>query len=377
MDFPKAFDHVWHDGLSYKLGLLGITPKSLQWLQSYLSNRSLYVNVNSSTSKDFPISTGVPQGSHLGPVLFLAFINDLPDACCSPIEVYADDTLLHLIILKNWPHWHYRPVSPMPPALPTRGELIYPQQNRCFLLERQREMRAWKIMSSWRMRLSTLPFHINISASRSRLTSVGQPTYRKHQRKSKRHAGLLRHMARYLPLHVTEKLHLSYVRQTLEYACPVWHASISAKQALCLERIQASVARQLLYADWMEPKNKLLQQLGWPALRWRRAISCITLFHQMKVAPTSLFVNQLPASSLSRTGRSMRKPEQLLLPLAHTRKYMDSFFYHSAILWNSLAFEIQEIQNNQHFKSAVENHWAPFKFITTDDIPSLTTSREH
>ena len=74
---------------------------SLQWLQSYLSNRSLYVNVNSSTSKDFPISAGVPQGSHLGPVLFLAFINNLPDACCSSTEIYADDTLLHLIIPKN------------------------------------------------------------------------------------------------------------------------------------------------------------------------------------------------------------------------------------------------------------------------------------
>ena len=52
--FQNALDHVWHDGLLYKLGLLGITPKSLQWLQSYLSNRSLDVNVNSSTSKDFP-----------------------------------------------------------------------------------------------------------------------------------------------------------------------------------------------------------------------------------------------------------------------------------------------------------------------------------
>ena len=115
--------------------------------------------------------------------------------------------------------------------------------------------------------------------------------------KANSRAGPLRHMARYLPLHVTEKLYLSYVRPTLEYACPVWHASITAEQALCLERIQASVARRLLHADWMEPKNKLLQQLGWPALRWRRAISSITLFHQMKVAPTRLFVSQLPASS--------------------------------------------------------------------------------
>ena len=121
------------------------------------------------------------------------------------------------------------------------------------------------------------------------------------------------------------KLYLSYVRPTLEYGCPVWHASITAEQALCLERIQASVARRLLHADWMEPKNKLLQQLGWPGLRWRRAISSITLFHQMKVAPISQFVNQLPASSLSRSGRSLRKREQLLLPPAHTIKFMYSF----------------------------------------------------
>ena len=61
--------------------------------------------------------------------------------------------------------------------------------------------------------------------------------------KSNRRAGLLCHMARYHPLRVTEKLHVPYVRPTLEYVCPVWHASITAEQALCPERIQVSVAR--------------------------------------------------------------------------------------------------------------------------------------
>ena len=380
MDFQKAFDHVWHDGLLYKLGLLGITPKSLQWLQSYLSNRSLYVNVNSSTSKDFPISAGVPQGSHLGPVLFLAFINDLPDACCSPTEIYADDTLLHLIIPKNdhtalatlqasvtnaacWANsWRGR-FSPSKTVMLPIGKTA-----------RKECLENNVIMENEVINVAASHKHLGLTISTdlrwtAHIASISA--------KANRRAGLLRHMARYFTLHVTEKLYLSYVRPTLEYACPVWHASITAEQALCLERIQASAARRLLHADWMEPKNKLLQQLGWPALRWRRAISSITLFHQMKVAPTSLFVNQLPASSLSRSGRSLRKPEQLLLPPAHTIKFMDSFFYHSAILWNALPFEIQVIQNNQHFKSAVENHWAPFKFITTDDILSLTTSCEH
>ena len=181
MDFQKAFGHVWHDidGLLYKLGLLGITPKSLQWLQSYLSNRSLYVNVNSSTSKDFPISAGVPQGSHLGPVLFLAFLNDLPDACCSPTEIYADDNLLHLIIPKN----DHNALATLRASVTNvacwanswRGRL---SQSKTVMLPIGNTARKTCLENNviMEMRLSTLPLPINISASRSRLTSVGQPT---------------------------------------------------------------------------------------------------------------------------------------------------------------------------------------------------------
>ena len=73
----------------YKPGLLGVLPSSLKWIQNHLADRSLFVQIENVMSKPFAISSGVPQGSHLGPVHFPAFINDLPDTCRSSTDIYA------------------------------------------------------------------------------------------------------------------------------------------------------------------------------------------------------------------------------------------------------------------------------------------------
>jgi hypothetical protein len=95
MDLSKAFDTLDHDILLSKLHYYGIEGSSLDWFKSYLSNRKQYVDINDATSSHATISTGVPQGSILGPLLFIIYINDIPASSnyFKPI-LYADDTTL-------------------------------------------------------------------------------------------------------------------------------------------------------------------------------------------------------------------------------------------------------------------------------------------
>ena len=88
----KAFDKVWHDGLLYKLRCMGIYGVYLGLIDSFLSDRFQRVLLNGQTSKWSQIKAGVQQGSVLGPLLFLVYINDLPEGQTSNVKLFAEDT---------------------------------------------------------------------------------------------------------------------------------------------------------------------------------------------------------------------------------------------------------------------------------------------
>lgn len=91
LDFSKAFDKISHGLLIAKLEGYGICGPLLRWLRSYLNDRTLVVKYEGSTSRPFPVLSGVPQGSHLGPTLFLLFINDIRSAISLKFLLFADD----------------------------------------------------------------------------------------------------------------------------------------------------------------------------------------------------------------------------------------------------------------------------------------------
>ena len=89
---------MWHDGLLFKLSEFGISGSLLEWFRSFLSDRKQRVIVEGEASVFLPIKAGVPQGSVLGPILFLIFINDLFDEVTNNFDVFADDSTLWTVI---------------------------------------------------------------------------------------------------------------------------------------------------------------------------------------------------------------------------------------------------------------------------------------
>ena len=94
MDFAKAFDKVPHRRLLYKLDYNGIRGSTHKWITSWLSGRFQKVVLDGQASDPVPVLSGVPQASVLGPVLFLIFINDLPENTRSSVRRFADDCVL-------------------------------------------------------------------------------------------------------------------------------------------------------------------------------------------------------------------------------------------------------------------------------------------
>ena len=97
LDFSKAFDKVPHQRLLMKLEHYGIHGNLLSWMESFLTKRVQTVICEDATSTSSPVTLGVPQGS----LLFLTYINDLPNGLISTVKLFADDTLLYGVVVED------------------------------------------------------------------------------------------------------------------------------------------------------------------------------------------------------------------------------------------------------------------------------------
>ena len=98
LDFIKAFDKVSHKHLFAKLSYYDIQGPTLSWIQDFLTNRTQQVILDGCSNDSQAVTSGVPQGTVLGPLLFLCFVNDIPGTVSSTVRLYADDVLLYRAI---------------------------------------------------------------------------------------------------------------------------------------------------------------------------------------------------------------------------------------------------------------------------------------
>lgn len=342
LDFSKAFDRVWHEGLLSKLPALGINGQLLTWLTNYLSNRSQYVVYRGSSSNTLPITAGVPQGSVLGPTLFLLSINDLPSTCRNNIYMYADDCTL------------YRPVAPNEPLDVAVTSL---QQDLDALSDWANSNKAkfnpskCEVLLITRKRNTTLQSTQPLSICNTAIPIVEKTKilgllidnkliYSDHIHRlatsSSRALGLMVRTTSHLQEDFRARLYKALVRPLMEYASPIW-CGTGKNHLQELFNVQNRAFKLLrLPPDTLIPTHNL------PPLHLRYQTASILLFQKHFLSPPipsdPLVTPTIPSDHRRVAVGGHERP--VLVPPSRTSQHRQSFVPRTSRWWNDMPFHV-------------------------------------
>ena len=335
LDFRKAFDSVCHNKLLLKLWGIGLTGHLWGWFKCYLSSRFQFVTVNNCQSSVLPVLSGVPQGSILGPLLFLIYVNDLPDHVSSVrMFLYADDTkcvthperpsvskLLQkdLDSLHSWStnnsiffnlkkcaslSFGQRPSESNAPNFTIKDELIP-------LVDHQKDLGV--VFSQ----------DLTWSAHLSRIISA---TYR-----------TLHVLRRCLSVgncvQTKRSLYLSLIRPKLTYCSPVWRPHL-IKDIVLIERVQRRATKFILGWSSMDYKQRLISLHLLP-LAMIFELNDIMFFIRSIKNPTASF-NVLDYVSFCSSSTRSSSHRKLIQQRARSNKHRHHYFLRLPRLWNAL-----------------------------------------
>ena len=354
IDISKAFDRVWHKGLLHKLKLIGVEGPLLSWFESYLSNRKQRVVIDGQYSQWKNINAGVPQGSVLGPLLFLIYINDITENLESYSLLYADDTSLYDIV-----------DNPDTSSTKLNNDLI----------EIEKWAKRWlatintkktKCMTFSVKRLK--PPHPDLYFANEKICEVLQHTHlgvkltanlswKAHIVNIFENANKKLNMLKGLKFKVSRdtlgKLYKSLIRPVMEYADVLWDNGIASDCDL-LEHVQYEAAKIVTGAIKGTSKHRLMQEVGWESMSTRRKIHKLILYYKIvnNLSPTYL-KELLPLQVSERTNYSLRTVSDFSLFDSHTERHKASFFPSAARLWNSINIETRSLVSLDFFKNAL------------------------
>ena len=335
LDISKAFDKVWHEGLLHKVSCYGITGKTFSVVKSFLTSRSLKVVVNGQSSDAHPINAGVPQGSLLGPTLFLLFINDLPnDIIRSLIDIFADDTTLYghtschvtdeiladslNTDLNHVVQWGKKWLVGFN-SLKTKLLSFHHRRSEPNLPTIRMENASLSEAASFD-KLLGLKFTPDLKWN-SYIESVAKETAKM--------VGSLHRSKRYLTPPAILYLYKSQIRPRMEYCCHIWagsaQTSLSSLDAV-QKRLRSLVGDELF--GTLQP------------LSHRRDVSSLSLLYRYFHGRCSEELHQM-VPPLKEFGRSTRlasrsHPYVLDIPKAKSKFHSQSFFPRTASIWNRL-----------------------------------------
>ena len=357
LDLSKAFDLVNHQILKQKLSAYKFSQLSQSWFDSYLSNRFQQVHISGKLSESKEIKAGVPQGSVLGPLLFLLYINDLPlyiKYCL--LDLFADDGTLHTsnsylptvtnflnLDLDNFSDWcddndmkkntskskamflatrcTANKIMAEPPHLTIKGEQI-------------------QISESEKL----LGVHINNSLSWS--TQIDSTL-----KKCNSLLFLLNRIKKYLNIPTRKLFYNAYILPHLDYCCSVW-GNANTELMTSIIKFQKRAARSILDKPIETPSEELFAELKWMTfperVMYQKAILMYKIMHNL----TPAYLTNMFTFSKEVHDRTLRSTADNLLyiPKPNIEHYRNSLAYSGSKIWNSIPNHLRNAVSLQQFR---------------------------
>lgn len=331
----KAFDRVWHCALLNKIRSFGISGKIYAILKSFLCERKISVVLDGQCSQTYSISSGVPQGSILGPTLFLMFINDLPDNLICELVIYADDSTLYSCLdMKSGNQERIDLVNSLESDLSQVSAwaeqwhvALNSEKTKVLSVNRYKNSETTPISMSGEVLQESTSFRLvgltisNDFSWNEYITSVAK--------KASMKVGTLYRARNYLSPECILHLYKSLIRPCMEYCCHIW-AGAPVTLLNLLDRIQRRVSN--IIGPNLSSKLQTLAH--------RRNVASLSLFYRYYngMCSSELFDLVPPKKVFKRCTRlaTNSHPFTVEIPSCQRKFYATSFFPRTSALWNSL-----------------------------------------
>lgn len=352
LDFAKAFDKVPHRRLLHKLNFYGIRGCTLQWIESFLTDRKQRVLVEGLSSNIVDVNSGVPQGTVMGPLLFLAYINDLPEVVQSNVKLFADDCLVYRTICSTSDTVQLQQdLSALEKWERDWQMAFHPQKCTTIHISRKRH----PIKASYHLHGHTLE---EVPSGKYLGVTISEDlSWREHinatSAKATRSVGFLRRNLRNCPKSIRSQAFTTLVRPVLEYASVVWDPY---QQQLIsrLENVQRQAAR-FATGDYTtrDPgsMSSMLHQLGWEPLEHRRARNRTIMLYKILHHIVEVPVLHLLHTNTSRTRGSTANNIRQISTRIDVYKY--SFLPATIVAWNNIPATIRNSPSVDTFRHAI------------------------
>ena len=279
LDFSKAFDTVPHRKLLHKLNQYGITGNINLWLQDFLTNRNMKVIIDSEESEAVPVNSGVPQGTVLGPLLFLCHINDLPESVKSTVSLFADDCLLYRVIKNAKDHETLQEDLQQLELWANRWGMQF-NAKKCYTFSiNQKSSKFYQLNNHILQQVSENPYlGVTISEDLKWTSHISKIT-----KKASSTLGFLRRNLKHCPKLCRKSVYFSLVRSTLEYSSIIWDPYLQ-KDTAQIEKVQRQAAR-FITGDYTTREagciTNMLKDQNLPPLQDRRKANRLVFFYKV------------------------------------------------------------------------------------------------